>query len=199
MKYDGHELKILVGHEMDGGYVGLHHGEAYKIRVESSFDEPCDCKVEVDGKWIGTFRLSPRDFAVIERPVNSPQRFTFYASGSDESLIAGVCGISERNKGLVQATFTPRKRIRIPKCSLPLDIYDLRGDAFGGPMMRGGGGGMTGLSGWSNQRYGSAGKMELDKKRAVRINIRLRERTEAVSELSDIRETPIPPFPGDMF
>lgn len=179
------ELEIMGGRHTKDGYVSMDHGQKYKIRVKSGFwAQDCDCIIRVDGKEVGTWRLSPRGAATIERPVNDTGQFTFYASGSKEALISDESNISAQDSGLVTAEFVPGKE---PTKAEVLSAVDTKG----GGITKGSG--LSGLSGRSRQRFGRAALIERDESQAVKITVRLFEDDSCMPvPIRDVRETSVP-------
>lgn len=175
-------------HEDSTGYVHTHHGDVYGIWVRNHIGENTDVIVEIDGKEVGGWRLGSNVAAVIERPADDTGRFTFYEIESDEAQKIELDSIAREDLGLVRVTFIPEKE------SLPgIPAIDTYSGAKGGGADKGGslssgargsgqsfklgmktrGAGGTGLSGRSDQKFGSAGAIDRDYDRQVVISLRL--------------------------
>jgi hypothetical protein len=163
--------KVKQPYEDEHGYVYLQHGDVYRICFRNHSDKNNDVIIEVDGKEIGCWRLKAYQTATIEHPV-------------DDS-------ISRADLGLVKVTFIPEKpkHHRIPAIdTFPLGAKGI-GATKGGDWSESfssgshGGGqsvnlntrsaGGTGLSGKSEQQFGTAGAIDRDYDRQTVINLRL--------------------------
>lgn len=180
-------------HEDEHGYVYLQHGDVYRIFLRNHTDERNDVIVEIDGKEVGGWRLESYQTATIEHPADDAGKFTFYEIGSTEAQKVGLNSIARTDLGLVKITFIPEK---VTYREIPaIDTRSYSGAKGGGGMKggdwqqesfssgsRGGGqsvnlntrsAGGTGLSGRSDQRFGTAGAIDRDYDRQVIINLRL--------------------------
>ena len=90
-------------------YVGLDSGTEYKLELRNDRDTMCDAVVELEGERVGMWRIYARDTIVIERPVDTKRKFTFFEEDSYKAREAGVRRGSANN-GLVKVTFYPKKR-----------------------------------------------------------------------------------------
>lgn len=180
--------------EDEHGYVYMGHGDKYEIWLENSTSENNDVIIEIDGKEVGGWRLTPYQRATIERPADDSGQFTFYEIGSSEAQKIGLGSIARSDLGLVKITFIPEKPHHHGIPAIDLQSYS---GAKGGGAMKGGdfhesftsgsrGGGQsvdlntrtrsaggTGLSGRSDQQFGRAGAIDRDYDRQVIINLRL--------------------------
>lgn len=150
MKLGNYELKIVGGTEDIEGYVGLVHGQQYKISITNNESRRCDAKIIVDGIEVGVFRVSPYSFCEIEHPVHNQGMFTFFELVTEEAKTAGLRSSSE--VGLIQATFMPEKPSNNDQTSLFSSASRDRDEDY-----RAGG---TGLSGHSEQQYSTASVIE---------------------------------------
>lgn len=176
--------KVKQPYEDEHGYVYLQHGDVYRICFRNHSDENNDVIVEVDGKEIGCWRLRPYQTATVERPANDSGKLTFYELGSSEAQKIGLSLISRADLGLVKVTFIPEKL----KHHGILRIKTFYSGAKGGTSENFSSGsvgsgqsinlntrsaGGTGLSGKSEQRFGTAGAIDRDYDRQTVINLRL--------------------------
>lgn len=179
--------------ETENGYVYMEHGTTYGIWLRNHTDEANDVVIAIDGKEVGGWRLEGYQTATIERPVDDSGQFTFYELGSSEAQKVGLSSIARDSLGLVKVTFIPEKA-KHPGIAI-IDNQSYSGAKGGGSAMKGGdwqesfssgsrGGGQgvdlntrsaggTGLSGRSNQVFGSAQPIDRDYERQVVINLRL--------------------------
>jgi hypothetical protein len=183
--------KVKQPYEDEHGYVYLQHGDVYRICFRNHSDKNNDVIIEVDGKEIGCWRLKAYQTATIEHPVDDSGKFTFYELGSSEAQKIGLNSISRADLGLVKVTFIPEKpkHHRIPAIdTFPLGAKGI-GATKGGDWSESfssgshGGGqsvnlntrsaGGTGLSGKSEQQFGTAGAIDRDYDRQTVINLRL--------------------------
>ena len=168
------------------GYVHMNHGDVYGIWLRNYTHEDNDVIIEIDGKEIGGWRLVAHQGATIEHPADDSGQFTFYEIGSHEAQKVGLTSIARSDLGLVKVTFIPEK---IKRREIPtIDTRSYSG-AKGGDAMKGAfhesfspaprstlntrSAGGTGLSGRSDQVFGTAGAIERDYDRQVIINLRL--------------------------
>lgn len=92
------------------GYVPLGHGTVYSLYLRNHSYQHANLIIEIDGLDVGHFQLAPGQWANLEHPVASNQRFTFFASDSPEAEQSGETEVAKDKKGLVQVTFTPGTR-----------------------------------------------------------------------------------------
>lgn len=96
---------------LDGyDYVSLENGTIYKIRLVNNRNTLCDVSVDVNGQFIGAWRINSNSSIEIERPANVNKKFTFFAENSRQALNAGTIQGSIDN-GLIKATFKPKKEV----------------------------------------------------------------------------------------
>lgn len=196
MQHTNYSVDIPEGREQSDGYVHMRHGQVYTLRLVNHSALRCDAHVEVDGKHIGTWRLSSYGgTARLEHPVNDQGKFTFYRLGSVEGAQAGLQ--VKNDLGLIKVTFTPERRYEPPPAQVT--YRDVGASAVFGvqsrdyqPKSRLAAGG-TGLSGHSNQHFGTASHMELDHPAAVVIHLRLVEANDEPRPLMAASSTPVPP------
>lgn len=181
-------------HEDEHGYVYLQHGDVYRIFLKNHTGENNDVIVEIDGKEVGGWRLYPYQTITLERPADDSGKFTFYEIGSSEAQKVGLGSIARSDLGLVRVTFIPEepKHHGIPAVDTTRSYSGTKGlierggdfrESFS-PGSRGGAGGQsvnlntrsaggTGLSGRSNQQFGTADPIDRDYDRQVIISLRL--------------------------
>lgn len=181
MRLDDYSFSIPEGRETEEGYVYLHHGTKYTIRLDNAGDRRCDAKITIDGKSVGSFRVDAYDSFLIERPAEEDGCFTFYKSGSPEAESAQLG--DDDSLGLISVEFRPER------ISSGIDSETkLYQSALRTPSEAGG----TGLSGESKQEFNSTKALTSDPAEHVTIHLRL------VCEPNDARplhkrETNIPP------
>lgn len=157
-------LKVLACDELDNGLVLVKHMQQYKLRL-SNFNATlsCDASVEIDGRFVGRFRIKPYSSISIERPTNDTGKFTFYRHGTSEAKIAGLVG--REIEGIISVTYHQEK----PEEVIFLFIeHELRRNESGDEMSGG-----TGLSGISSDRYEQADKININPHSEVTIQTRL--------------------------
>ena len=201
-------VRVVGGSEVDGGYVEISHGQQYSLQLRNDRDVSCDAKVEIDGKYIGTFRLGARDGMTLERSLDDDGRFTAYLAGTQDGDKAGLAP-GHPDNGLIRVTFTPERKFE------PRPVY--HGSAWDSAWhnedgVRGGmykttacsySGAMpacrsemgTGLSGHSGQRFVSVGALDYDYSGQTVIHLRLVGRKYASDGPRPLvpHTTPIPP------
>lgn len=89
-------------------YVALRNNTEYSVVLGNNRRARCDVKLFINGKEVGSWRISPYSHITIERPLHSDRKFTFFSEVSDEALTAGSIVGDERN-GLVKAIFYPER------------------------------------------------------------------------------------------
>lgn len=188
-------VRIPEGKEVSDQYVEMVHGTTYSIIMRNDRHVDCDAVVTIDGQHVGTWRINSNSNIRIERPADKPRLFTFYKLGSSESSQAGIA--NDDSLGLVSVEFKPAKApAYISKgarsSSIERNPY-IQGEhekSFGGLSRSAGG---TGLSGSSNQSFGSAAPIDHDLAEAYTIHLRLVavEAAPAIEPLTP-RSTPIP-------
>lgn len=178
MHFKDYSVVISEGVETDG-YVKMRHGQQYVIRLRNRKGLRCNAAVMVDGKEVGTFRLSGYGHLELERPPNDTGRFTFYQVGSSEAKRAGLGIVNKFELGLIQVTFTPEKEavhlVGVAGAAVADADFGLTG-SMGidepRPRVTYNAGG-TGLSGHSNQGFVNVADINLDYNNAVTISLRL--------------------------
>ena len=188
-------VRIPEGREANG-YVEVQHNTQYTLRLRNSRDAPCDARVEVDGKHVGTWRIRARESLQIERPAHDTGRFTFYRLGSSQAKQAYLYE-DNPDMGLVKVTFTPEKKRVVSDswtyCSK--GVQEEYTSAWRGAVPSASSGyeaGGTGLSGESNQRFHNVATLDYDYSQQTVIHLRL------VCKNGDPRpltaySTPVPP------
>lgn len=192
MRVGNYSVLVPEGVEQSSGHVALEHGRQYTLRLMNHDHRRCDAEVTIDGKSLGGFRLLGHGQMTLERMPHDSGRLTFYSSGTNDAAAAGEGGISVPDKGLIQVRFVPEKRPAEPVRTVqPVGMVPTMG---GGPLLRsrsfGAGGpsaplefapeaeektcgGITGLSGHSNQQFVTVGGIDRDEGAAVTISLRL--------------------------
>jgi hypothetical protein len=184
MRVGNFELNILGKHHTSEAYVRMQHGEKYSLEIGNHSGDTVNLYVKIDGLSVGDFQIGPYKTAVLERPIGSQQRFTFFASGTSEAGTVGEASIDRADKGLVSVEFVPPKPRPVttlrtagridPSDEGSLDpvmrsAVGLRGQSA----TRGFGAGVTGMTGHSDQTFGFGQYIDEDRSRAVTITLRL--------------------------
>lgn len=191
MKNGNYSLTIVGGEEqkIDGyTYVNMRHGNRYKLFMSNMSHLPCDASVKIDGKHVGTWRIYGQRPILIERPVNDDGLFTFFRLGARAAYLSEIP--DNENTGLIEVTYTPEKPFRplVSHVSVPISHKAYRSDS------RSGAGG-TGMTGKSEQEFGSAAHIDLDHGNKVVLALRLVELREPVEQPRPMRAT-VPPRIG---
>lgn len=172
-------VRIVGGSEAPGGYVEIAHNTEYSIQMRNSGSVDCDAEVSIDGNNVGTWRIDADDSINIERPSGVAQKFTFFQLGSDEA--AAVELEDSDLLGLVSVRFRPGLVIK--------QVYPEVENQNYKSITRSGG---TGLGESSNQRFGSAKKLDYDRSAEHIINLRLICKQQTM--LRSLKSaTPVPP------
>lgn len=197
MQLGNYTLTIVGGEErlINGAtYVNMRHGQTYKLSLRNMNNKRCNAEVTVDGKHVGTWRLRAFDSATLERPAEDTGLFTFYRLGTSDASIAQIA--DNNNTGLIQVVFTP-ELIEKPKPvyrdgSPPsLGIGEQQVSYRG--VTRSAHAGGTGLSGQSNQQFGTAGYMPLDHASKITLSLRLMEFEPVNLGPRPLNASPVPP------
>jgi len=195
MILQNYEVEVPEGLERDG-YVSLKHEQQYTIKLVNGDLIRCNAQVSIDGKDIGTFRLSPKETLILERGAEDRGRFTFYKKGTKAFKEVGGEDIPKDFQGALIVTFTPEKEPSFfskPRNPVPYDDkrwpspWDRRpvpyfpdvvylscsSSVIDGLCKSNMAPGVTGLSGRSAQDFVRAEKMALDAENQVQICLRL--------------------------
>ncbi len=147
----------------------MRHGQVYQLVLSNHGQRQCDAAVKIDGKPVGIWRVPPQRQIVLEHPSDQTGKFTFFLVGTAEAEVTNIR--EDASTGLVEAIFTPEKEAPLP--SAPAQVP--RGASFlparQSSVKRDIGG--TGLSGKSEQQYGTAEAIEYDRANQVTIQVRL--------------------------
>lgn len=195
-------VRIPEGQEISDAYVKMQHGTQYSIVLRNDRAVRCDAKVQIDGRDMGTYRINAKDSIRLERASHDNGRFTFYKVGSQEGYSIGL-NAEDPNLGLVKVTFTPEIR---PYQFSDGEIYyrglekgiSLNCQTFG--TSRGMTAGGTGLSGYSDQSFTNASRIEYDYSQKTVIHLRLGAEQE-VNKPRPLcsKSNPVPPPLNSMF
>ena len=149
--------------------VEMRHGQVYQLALTNHGTRRCDATVQIDGKAVGNWRVPAGQLIVLERPPDQPGKFTFFILGTTEAQTTGIR--DNAMLGVIEVTFTPEAQAplfsqrAVPKGGganfLPAPPRAL-------PKVGG-----TGLSGKSEQQYGTAENIEYDRGAQVAIRLRL--------------------------
>ena len=152
MKLGMFEMRIVGGNEAADGYVGLMHGQQYPVELCNHGPRACDVELTIDGVAAGVFRLNGNTYCRIEHPVHDLGHFTFFELATPDAHSAGLKSNDEM--GLVKAVFMPEwVQPAGVLFSSPTSGFDVTVHDLAVPNLAPGG---TGLTGESQQNYGSA-------------------------------------------
>ncbi len=188
----GFSLSIGERGEDGRGYVRMEHGAVYSVCFRNNLGRAADAELTIDGLPMGTWRLAAYRNACIERPADDNGRFTFYRAESSEGYAVGSGQVTRSDKGRVSVRFIPEvERVYpVPTPYAPTPRYDgAESEMMADEGMAQGyampsqrkmtrpesrlGAGVTGLTGESGQRFGTAGSIERDWADAVTLELRL--------------------------
>ncbi len=194
MRIGNSSLIIPEGREWESGHVGLPHGRQFTVNMRNHWhDRACDAELTVDGKDCGGWRICAGGSVTLERPANDTGRFTFYKSDSTEAAKSGVSEVASEQRGLVVVRFRPEhKRTRSSVLHMTQNV-NVKGCGGGMSSLRGmpvetanlshtttdccdeekTSGGITGLSGHSDQRFSTVSPLNYDPNEEVVITVRL--------------------------
>lgn len=216
MRIGNFAVLIPEGVEGGSGHVELAHGQVYSIRLQNCNQlRRADAEVKIDGKEVGNFRLNVGCSVTLERGAEDRGRFTFFEVGSEEAQQAEVSQVSKEDRGLVQVTFRPEKRVQVMRSSpygganqvgewvnrtLGGEMRDYTSRSLGEETKTCGGlavphntsAGITGLTGRSDQSFVQVANLDYDETATVIITLRL-VCGKAVRPLKSIkRSNPVP-------
>lgn len=174
MRVGNYSVLVPEGIERDSGHVGLEHGKQYTLRLMNHDHRRCDAEVVVDGKAMGTFRLHGHGQATLERMPDDHGRLTFYSTGTADAEKAGEAGIATVERGLIQVRFVPEKRPVEPiRTVAPIGARPMGLTRSYADREEKTAGGITGLSGHSDQQFVTVGAIDREESAAVTISLRL--------------------------
>lgn len=115
MRIGDFSVEIQEGREVSDGYVEMRHGQQYSIKLTNHMpgNRRCAAEIRVDGKVVGTFRLTPSrgGSLVLERPTNDVGKFTFYRVDSTEANQVGLNNVPVEDRGLITVLFKPERYV----------------------------------------------------------------------------------------
>ena len=205
-------VRVPEGAERTSGYVEIDHGKQYTIVLRNDHSVRCNAEVSIDGKDIGTFRISANSTMRLERNPDDQGRFTFYKLGSSEATKSELQSVSVSDLGLLKVVFTPETKTVTtvspclpchPRYGSPIawadggttydpnvwrDVTTCKGSsvsitAINYCAVQDNAPGGTGLSSCSDQGFIGVGNMCLDHSQQTTIHLRLI----CVSENSELR------------
>ena len=207
MYLNNFSVRIIGGNEAESGYVEMRHGQVYKLSLRNSRVVNCDARVTIDGKDVGTWRIPSLSSIVLARPVHDDGQFTFYKVGTREARQAQLDEYSGE-LGLIEVVFTPElvEPVVYKEYSYQNQWTNTGGLEMGAcaPIVAAAGGGSqsrsekslsaggTGLSGQSNQKFGTTYKIDYDLSQRTTIYLRLVARDDGPRPLT-AHSNPIPP------
>jgi hypothetical protein len=150
------DIEVPEAHARQPGVYEIAHATPYSIALANQHPNlRCDAKVWIDGTHVGTWRIPAASHIRLERPVNDSGRFTFFQVNTPEARQAGL-DEDNPNLGLIRVKFMPER----PRGNIL---------ASGSASEHGG----TGLSGRSDQSFGSATSIDHDETAEIIREIRL--------------------------
>ena len=170
----------------DEGYVEMRDGQVYSIyaRNTNKISVKCKVTVSIDGKNIGTWVIQPYQEFILSTPTSGGGQFTFVDANSSSYISSGGARVSKSDQGVVSVLFEPELVIT------PLEVVGSQYNAntLGVPkdVMRGGG--ITGLSGKSDQHFVRTSDFQTDRGASLEIALRL-----VGIPASSVRSIPAPP------
>ncbi len=117
------------------GYVTMRHGQQFTLNLHNGHKfgwtpRAADAEVYIQGKHMGTFRLSAGQTLRLERPVNDTGCFTAFKRDTVEAHRAGINADSD-DAGLIKVVFRPgvkKSAVRYSPAWIPHSRED--GDIF---------------------------------------------------------------------
>jgi hypothetical protein len=191
IEIQGKNKKFIPDMKNGHKYYPLPNGAEYIVRLNNNTDKRCNVILSIDGKEMGKWRINAYSGVSLERPTNSPRKFTFFREKSREAKMGGVKAGSYKN-GLIEAKFIPESVSRFFNDRVMCD--NLNNDCEFGPRYSGTeninqsfgigsiradsernsySSGATVLGRGSSQRFNDASYMKEDKKHSVTKTIRL--------------------------
>lgn len=173
------------------------NGEVYSIKMINQMHRRCDCQVFNNGYDVGTFRVNSYGTIVIDHPVNDHGQFTLFPKGTSGAIAGGQYLKSDVEHGLLELHFYPEKLVK----PIPLAVnqvykdvtpgeerHSYSGDnyipklytccsgsnnvSFESAALRGG---ITALTGHSNQQFGYAENIIRDQPIIIKVRLVVRE------------------------
>lgn len=190
MKLGDFEMRICGGEELAGGYVGLVHGQRYSIELANHSSRVCDVALSIDGTPCGVFRLNHQRRCTIEHPADDSGCFTFLELATTEARAASVKANDET--GVIAAVFMPEREKPVVLYQSASGSEAPEEEAYSPELSAGG----TGLSGKSNQEYGTATRIcHAPESEFVTIHLRLggRKSSEVRPLKKEPLSSPVPP------
>jgi len=199
-------VSLTKGTERVTGHVEIEHGTQYGITLNNGdWTRRANAQVSIDGKVIGTYRLYPGEIATLECAGNHDSgKFTALFANSVDGAYAGL-DESNPSLGLITVVFTPEKlpepRTYYTKSFLgsergtrPISYRSIASLGLHETNSAMG----TGLTGASDQQFGTAGFMPLDTANTRTIHLRLKPVVQSrprpvVAAPAVQTSTPIPP------
>ena len=89
-------------------YIAMPNKSEYSLKLTNERETECDVVVNIDGEFVGKWRINAGQTIEVERPTNVAKKFTFFEETSKEAKSAGVA-IEKEENGLVDVVFYPRK------------------------------------------------------------------------------------------
>jgi hypothetical protein len=102
--------------ETSDGYVILKHNQHFRIRLhnnhkDNGIGKTADCEIYLQGKYIGTYRISFGQTILLEHPINDFGKFTAYRNGTPEAEQAEI-NSDDPDNGLIKVIWKPGTKKR---------------------------------------------------------------------------------------
>ncbi len=156
----------------DRGVYELAHATLYKVRMINHHSRlRCDATVLIDGKNIGSYRISPSSMFTLERTAEVKKRLTFYKVDSDQGREAGLNG-NNPDLGEVKIIFAQEKSFTNRELTfdeVDSSDYICKGVSLDTPK------GGTGLSQASTQRFREVPDLPISEKFTMTLTLTLKE------------------------
>jgi hypothetical protein len=196
-------VRVPEGRERSG-YVELPHGTKFSLVLRNNRTVRCDARVEINGEYVGTWRIAAKSSFRTDRAVHDDGQFTFYKADTHDGQRVGIRG--DPNNGLITVVFIPEKeRVQWLGTPDPETVY--RGGStpqhLGIPAASMGGSasmsppkgvseGIVGLSGHSDLHFHRAENIDYDLSQKTTIHLRLVCDDSGPRPLTSVA-TPVPP------
>lgn len=184
-------------------YVVMDHDTHYKICLVNHSAQRTNARLDIGGKFMGSFRLEPYYTCYVERPVTVDKKFRFFKTNSTEGQMSGLINGNDVN-GLISVTFQPEvpRLHSIPQQSSAPPVMRSAPATRSSNMVSNGvtrsglESGGTGLQGQSHQKFSNADDIVLSDKK-ITITLRLVARSNSYDTVTPlpnvVMSNPIPP------
>ena len=112
---NGFGVKIITDSDQDKlrrnshNYVALKNNTEYKLQLINDRSTDCMAEVYIEGDLVGTWFINAKGSITINRPANTPRKFTFFKENDSRAKNAGVI-VGQSFNGVLRVVFYPKKQ-----------------------------------------------------------------------------------------